>query len=95
MAFTDQTLQCRECASAFVWSAGEQDFFQQKGLLHAPQRCPDCRKRAKEERRAARAGQMHDVTCSSCGKPAQVPFVPRTDRPVYCSECFEEKRAAP
>ena len=94
MAFADKTLTCRECGNAFVWSAGAQEFYQQKGLVHEPQRCPDCRKRAKEERRAARAANMHDITCSNCGKAAQVPFEPRTDRPVFCSECFEEKRTA-
>ena len=26
--------------------------------------------------------------CSSCGNQAQVPFKPRMDRPVYCSDCF-------
>lgn len=31
---------------------------------------------------------MTDVTCASCGKETQVPFVPRGDRPVYCSDCF-------
>ena len=28
------------------------------------------------------------VVCSSCGNQAQVPFKPRMDRPVYCSDCF-------
>jgi len=28
------------------------------------------------------------VLCSSCGNQAQVPFKPRMDRPVYCSDCF-------
>ena len=28
------------------------------------------------------------VICSSCGNQAQVPFKPRMDRPVYCSDCF-------
>jgi CxxC-x17-CxxC domain-containing protein len=32
--------------------------------------------------------EMHEVTCASCGGVARVPFVPRGDRPVYCSECF-------
>ena len=31
---------------------------------------------------------MTDVTCANCGKETQVPFVPRGDRPVYCSDCF-------
>ena len=95
IAFEDRSLSCRECGNAFVWSAGEQEFYQQKGLLHEPQRCPDCRKKAKAERAAARSANMHDVVCSNCGKQAQVPFEPRTDRPVYCSECFEARRNAP
>jgi CxxC-x17-CxxC domain-containing protein len=28
------------------------------------------------------------VTCSDCGTECRVPFVPSTDRPVYCSDCF-------
>jgi CxxC-x17-CxxC domain-containing protein len=28
------------------------------------------------------------VVCSECGNQAQVPFKPRMDRPVYCSDCF-------
>jgi CxxC-x17-CxxC domain-containing protein len=28
------------------------------------------------------------VICSRCGNAAQVPFRPRMDRPVYCSDCF-------
>lgn len=28
------------------------------------------------------------VVCSRCGNSAQVPFRPRMDRPVYCSDCF-------
>lgn len=92
MAFTDKQLRCRECGNDFVWTAGEQEFYQQKGLLHEPQRCNDCRARAKQERAAARAQSMHDIVCSSCGQPGQVPFDPRTDRPVYCSSCFDAKR---
>jgi len=34
--------------------------------------------------------QMTDVTCANCGKETQVPFVPRGDRPVYCSDCFSQ-----
>jgi CxxC-x17-CxxC domain-containing protein len=32
------------------------------------------------------------VICSSCGNQAQVPFKPRMDRPVYCSDCFRTVR---
>ena len=33
------------------------------------------------------------VLCSSCGNQAQVPFKPRMDRPVYCSDCFRANSA--
>ena len=41
-----------------------------------------------------RERQMFSATCSSCGKEALVPFQPRSDRPVYCSDCFESVRGA-
>lgn len=36
--------------------------------------------------------QMFDATCSNCGNPAQVPFQPTSDRPVYCRDCFRQVR---
>ncbi len=38
---------------------------------------------------------QHPVECASCGKETTVPFVPKYDRPVYCSDCFEQQRVAP
>jgi CxxC-x17-CxxC domain-containing protein len=38
--------------------------------------------------------QMYTAVCSNCGKETEVPFQPRLDRPVYCRECFQERRAA-
>lgn len=38
--------------------------------------------------------EMHSAICAECGAQAQVPFVPRNDRPVYCSNCFEKVRVA-
>ena len=35
--------------------------------------------------------EMFSATCSSCGKPAQVPFQPSGDKPVYCSDCFQQR----
>ena len=31
-------------------------------------------------------------SCASCGKACKVPFQPREDRPVYCSECFAKMK---
>jgi CxxC-x17-CxxC domain-containing protein len=36
--------------------------------------------------------EMHDVTCSSCGKATQVPFQPTSGKPVYCNDCFAARR---
>ena len=35
--------------------------------------------------------EMFSATCSSCGKEAQVPFRPSNDKPVYCSDCFQQR----
>ena len=32
------------------------------------------------------------VVCAACGVQTTVPFLPRYDRPVYCSTCFERVR---
>jgi CxxC-x17-CxxC domain-containing protein len=37
--------------------------------------------------------EYHAAVCNSCGNQAMVPFAPRTDRPVYCSTCFDKVRA--
>ena len=37
--------------------------------------------------------EMFETVCSECGQTAQVPFQPRNDKPVYCSNCFEQKRS--
>ena len=50
MSYTDQTLTCRDCNRAFVFTTGEQEFFAQKGFTNAPTRCPACRSARKVER---------------------------------------------
>jgi len=37
--------------------------------------------------------QLYPAVCSSCGKDTEVPFQPSMDKPVYCRECFQERRA--
>jgi CxxC-x17-CxxC domain-containing protein len=38
---------------------------------------------------------MHPIVCAECGNEAMVPFRPRGDRPVYCSDCFSNIRNTP
>jgi CxxC-x17-CxxC domain-containing protein len=93
LAFEDKTLVCRDCGEEFVFTAGEQGFYLEKGLLNEPQRCPACRAARRRERTAGNTREMTTITCASCGEEATVPFVPRLDRPVYCSSCFEKVRS--
>ena len=92
--YEDKTLQCRECGQAFVFTAGEQEFYQQKGLLNEPGRCPECRQRRRQGQGMADRGprEMHTIVCAECGREDQVPFLPRNDKPVYCSDCYERVR---
>ncbi|TFG02035.1 MAG: DNA-directed RNA polymerase [Promethearchaeota archaeon] len=36
--------------------------------------------------------EMHKITCSDCGKEAEVPFKPDGERPVYCQDCYKKRR---
>lgn len=92
MAFSDQTLKCRDCGKDFVWTASEQDFYAQKGFTNAPARCPECRQVKKQQRMTDRT--MYPITCASCGKQDQVPFEPKGDRPVLCGDCFRKQKGA-
>jgi CxxC-x17-CxxC domain-containing protein len=97
--YQDKTLICRDCGQEFIFSSGEQEFFASKGLLNEPGRCSNCRSARRSSGpsdRGFRSGgsrELTTVTCSSCGQPAQVPFVPRNDKPVYCSDCFSKQRS--
>ena len=88
--FEDKTLVCKECGAEFVFTAGEQEFFAEKGLQNEPQRCKDCRKARKDASKAPK--ELHETVCAECGEVAKVPFVPSNDRPVFCSECFAKKK---
>ncbi len=96
MSFQDKTLQCSDCGANFTFSAEEQEFFQTKGFVNEPKRCPECRQARKSERyRSSIYGsrrQMFPVVCAECGKNTEVPFEPVGDKPVYCSDCYRKVR---
>lgn len=41
-----------------------------------------------------RSNRMYDAVCDNCGKNCEVPFQPSSDKPIYCNECFGNKRPA-
>ena len=49
MSYQDKTLTCRDCGQEFVWTAGEQEYYAQKGFANEPRRCPDCRRARKSQ----------------------------------------------
>ncbi len=92
MTLQDRTLRCRDCGGDFVFTAGEQGFYIEKGLYNEPQRCQQCRTARRQTRDASPNRRPTAVECAACGRQAIVPFVPRMNRPVYCDDCFGRKR---
>lgn len=106
-SFTDKTLKCVECGAEFTYTASEQELHRSLGYQNEPKRCGPCRE-AKRQRKGgggggggARGGaggsgaprEFFPAICAECGKEAQLPFKPRGDRPVYCSDCFAKRRS--
>ncbi|MBE6791768.1 MAG: zinc-ribbon domain containing protein [Clostridia bacterium] len=89
--YEDKTLQCKECGNEFVFTAGEQEFYAEKGFVNEPQRCKECRVARKQAAKGER--EYFVTTCSNCGGEAKVPFKPRDDRAVLCSDCFAKSKA--
>ncbi len=89
--FQDKTLVCKDCGKEFIFTAGEQEFYAEKGFQNEPVRCKDCRANRKSTRSGDR--EMYDAICAECGAPTKIPFQPRNDRPVYCSACFQKMKS--
>ena len=106
---SDQNLTCVDCGKQFAFTESEQEFYQSKGFS-TPGRCPDCRAARKAARNSGSSysgggsyssggsyggeRQMYPAVCAQCGKHTQVPFQPRGDRPVYCSDCYRAQQGA-
>jgi CxxC-x17-CxxC domain-containing protein len=84
--YEDKTINCKDCGQDFIFTAGEQEFYAEKGFQNEPVRCKDCRAARKQKIRESR--EMHTTVCDDCGCEAKVPFKPKYDKPVYCSECY-------
>ena len=90
--YVDETLICKDCGNEFVFTAGEQRFYDEKGFLNKPKACKACRDAKKNAGKAPR--EYFTAVCADCGGEAKITFQPSTDRPVYCSACFEARRKA-
>lgn len=83
--YEDRQLICKDCTKPFVWSAGEQKFFHDKGFTNEPVRCVDCRKKAKKKREGP---TLYPVRCRICGETAMVPAEPVDPNDVLCENCL-------
>jgi CxxC-x17-CxxC domain-containing protein len=94
MEFHDKVLKCADCGQEFVFTAGEQMFFADKGFKNEPKRCKDCKaKRSQGPGQGSSQRSETKTTCSQCGKETTVPFRPTQGRPVFCRECFQQRRS--
>jgi len=98
MGYQDKTIRCADCNTDFTFDAQEQELFASRGYTNEPKRCPSCRQAKKAQRTgygsySSRPRQMFAATCAQCGKDTEVPFEPRLDRPVYCSDCYTRIKA--
>jgi CxxC-x17-CxxC domain-containing protein len=101
MEFQDIVLSCVDCGADFVFTAGEQIFFQEKKFNNPPKRCRPCKAKhlATLPPAPARSRNFNrstakietQATCSQCGKETTVPFKPTQGRPVFCRDCYQNK----
>ncbi len=95
MDFTDKNLQCADCGSDFIFSSNEQAFYAERGFTNEPKRCKTCRDKRKQSRDGgggSRERVMVSVQCDNCGVTTEVPFTPVTGKPVYCRDCYNDRR---
>jgi len=101
----DKSITCVDCGEEFLFTAGEQAFYRERGLTNEPTRCKNCREKRKAGRAMAGGAsggggasygrsdkQMYPAVCSNCGRETEVPFMPTAGRPVLCRDCFNASK---
>lgn len=99
--FVDRTIVCVQCSGEFTFSVDDQEYHVRMQFEHEPKRCKPCRAERKKNSPGDGSGpgssagrrDMHEAVCAECGGVARVPFKPRGDKPVYCSNCFSKQRS--
>jgi CxxC-x17-CxxC domain-containing protein len=106
----DEPRVCADCHARFVFSEEERVFYAARALAaprrcgpcrrarrgrpaHARQPIPSEPRSGTRVRQQAASGSFA-ITCTSCRRPATVPFPPEPGRPVYCGPCHHDRRGA-
>ena len=71
----DKSLVCTDCGKEFVFTAGEQDFYAQKGFTNPPSRCPDCPRPARLSARWAVVMVVALAANGRCTRPCALSAV--------------------
>jgi hypothetical protein len=104
MEFQDKSLRCVDCGNEFIWTAGEQLFFADKQFKNEPKRCKSCKaKRAsrshvepgrRARRRVPKGARGNTGHVLGVRQGDTVPFRPTQGRPIFCKECFQQRKFA-
>ena len=70
--FYDKLLKCKDCGAEFVFTAGEQEFYRERGFQNEPQRCKSCRDKRKAAARVPR--KFYTTVSTECVKEPKVPY---------------------
>ena len=91
--FDDRSLICRDCGASFVFTSGEQQFYDRKGFTNVPSRCPDCRKSGGRSRGSEYSSQS---TWADSSTPEMGGFEREPEQlfAAICSECGKPTRAS-
>lgn len=56
--YNDITLNCKDCGQEFIWTSGEQAFYDEKGFTNSPVRCKECRDKRKSQRNSQQGNRF-------------------------------------
>ncbi len=104
MELTEKLLYCVECQKNFIFSISEQKYYQEKGFLHPPKRCKQCRpvktfssdnennhyENLDQSNYISRRRKRWQIVCSACGCESSIPFAPKPGRALYCPTCYKK-----
>jgi CxxC-x17-CxxC domain-containing protein len=85
MNFQDRPLQCLDCKNEFIFTAGEQEFYERKGFRELPKRCRPCRE-ARKSRRVDSDGMGNDSGYSG-NYAVDGNRTPRSSRELFDATC--------
>jgi DnaJ-class molecular chaperone len=90
--FKDKEIECLQCGNSFTWTAGEQKFYEEKGLDNQPKTCPTCRDNRKKE-------TAYEVECQECQTKGHIKTANENQESlnkklILCKDCADEKKEA-